>query len=104
MPAYTTYGQTGDAYLDGVLSGFKWAVDSLTYSFPTLASFYGSSYGSSEQNNNFGAFNASQQDAVTKILGMYSAVANLTFTRVNETLTDHGDLRFGLSDNQGTAW
>jgi hypothetical protein len=30
---------TGDPYVDGVLTGVKWGVSSLTYSFPTDPSF-----------------------------------------------------------------
>jgi VCBS repeat-containing protein len=35
---------------------------------------------------------------------MYSSVANLTFTEVAETSTQHGDLRYAESDSPGTAW
>ena len=45
MPTVSTYSPTGDPYIDGVLSGTKWGVTSLTFSFPTDPSFYGSSYG-----------------------------------------------------------
>jgi serralysin len=38
MPATSTISPTGNAYLDGVLSGYKWAVNSFTFSFPTSAS------------------------------------------------------------------
>ncbi len=86
MPSTTTISPTGEIYIDGVLSGTKWAVNSFTYSFPTDPSYYTgfagvSPYGAGEENNGFKAFNATQQAAVTSILGMYSSVANLTFTR-----------------------
>ena len=104
MTATSSYSPTGDAYVDGVLSGVKWGVNALTYSFPTQASQYGSSYSSGEQNNNFEAFTAVQQAAVRAALQNFSAVANLTFTEVTETASQHGELRYAESDAVGTAW
>ena len=36
MPSTSYYSPTGDAYVDGVLSGVKWGVTSLTFSFPPM--------------------------------------------------------------------
>lgn len=58
MPAVSTYSPTGNAYIDGVLSGIKWGVNSLTFSFPTSASYYGSGYGYNEPGQGFEALNA----------------------------------------------
>ncbi|MEY9558147.1 hypothetical protein [Sinorhizobium fredii] len=44
MPATTTYALTGNAYIDGVLGDWKWAVKDFTFSFPASASFYGNGY------------------------------------------------------------
>jgi serralysin len=104
VPATATYSPTGDAYLDGLLTGVKWGVSNLTFSFPQSGSYYGSSYGSGENLNNFEAFTAVQQDAVRSILQMYSAVANIGFSEVVETSSIHGDLRYAESDSTGTAW
>ena len=41
MPATSSYTPTSYSLLYGILYGSKWAVGSLTYSFPTSASFYG---------------------------------------------------------------
>jgi VCBS repeat-containing protein len=104
MPTTSSVKPTGDLYIDGVLSGTQWAVNSLTYSFPAYSSFYGAGYGSGEPSNNFKAFTTIQQDAVNDVLANYSAVSNLTFTEVTETSTQHGDLRYAESDSPGTAW
>src|SRR4029078_7959756 len=104
MPATATYSPTGDPYIDGVLSGVKWAANSLTFSFPTDPAFYGVSYGSGEPNNNFKVFNFAQITAVRSILQMYASVANVTFTETTETYTQHGNLRFRESDTPGAAW
>src|SRR5206468_9486531 len=92
---------TGDPFLDGILSGTKWGVTPLTFSFPTDPSFY--SY-TTEASTNFKAFTTVQQEAVRDVLQNYSAVANLTFTEVTETSTQHGELRYAESDSPGTAW
>ena len=102
MPSTSSFSPTTDAYLNGVLSGIKWATGSLTFSFPASGSLYGT-YGS-ETTNNFEAFTTAQQTAVRAVLQMYSSVANLTFTEVTETSSVHGDLRFAESDATGTAW
>ena len=68
MPATASVTPTGDVYVDGVLSGIKWGVNALTFSFPTDPTFYGSFYGSGENNLRFLAFTATQQAAVRTIL------------------------------------
>ena len=104
MPATTTIAPTGNAYIDGVLSGTKWAVTTLTFSFPSSASYYGSSYGSGEPLSNFEALNSVQMAAARAVLANYAAVANITFQEITETATQHGDLRLAESDKPGTAW
>ncbi|MBD2746545.1 M10 family metallopeptidase C-terminal domain-containing protein [Microvirga sp. BT688] len=103
MPAVTTIGSTGDAYIDGLLGNLKWAATDFSYSFPTDASLYGTSYGEGETAS-FGALNPLQQAAARTALTMVASVANVTFTEIAETATDHADLRFGLSDLPKTAW
>ena len=108
MPAVSSVSPTGTSYIDYVVSGTKWAVDDFTYSFPTSGSFYtgfgGGSYGSGEQNMGFQAFNSVQQAATGAILSMYSAVANVTFTLITETSSQHADLRYAESNLPSTAW
>jgi serralysin len=103
MPAVTTIGSTGDTYIDGLLGNLKWSVNNFTYSFPTDASLYGTSYGEGETAS-FGALNTLQQATARTALSMIASVANLTFTEITETATAHADLRFGLSDLPRTAW
>ena len=104
MPATTTITPSGNAYIDGVLSGTKWAVTTLTFSFPSSASFYGSGYGSGEPLTNFEALNSMQMAATRAALAQYAAVANITFTEITETATQHADIRLAESDKPGTAW
>ena len=79
MPATASVSPQGNKYIDGILTGTKWATTTLTYSFPSQASYYGSGYGNGEPNNNFEQLNPTQQAAVKSTLAMYSAVANVTF-------------------------
>jgi hypothetical protein len=104
MPATASVSPTGDIRIDGLLSGIRWGVDTLTFSFPTSGSFYGSSYGSGEHLNNFEAFTPLQQEAIRTILKSYSEVTNLKFFEVTESSTVHGDLRYAESDSPSTAW
>ncbi|WP_230533553.1 M10 family metallopeptidase C-terminal domain-containing protein [Microvirga roseola] len=104
MPVVAFYRLTGDAYIDGVLGDCKWGVNNFSYSFPTSGSLYGYKYGSGENVTNFGAFDASQQAATRDALKMFSSVANLSFTEIAETSSQHADLRFAMSDKPSTAW
>jgi len=103
VTATATVSPTSDPYVNGVLSGIRWGVDTLTFSFPSSASYYGT-YSGGEQNNAFEAFTPLQQEAVRTILKSYSAVTNLKFVEVTETLTTHGELRYAESDAPSTAW
>src|SRR5689334_12431264 len=104
MTATSTVSPTGNAYVDAVLSGVKWAVTTLNYSFPSQASFYGSGYGSGEPGSNFEALNSVQMDAARAVLASYSAIANIKFQEITETATQHADIRIAESDKPGTAW
>jgi VCBS repeat-containing protein len=95
---------TGNVYIDGVLTGVKWAVNTLTYSFPTDPTFYGTNYGSGENTSGFVAFTPIQQAAVRSILAEYASVINFTFTETTETTTQHAELRYAESSLPSTAW
>ena len=104
MPAVKSVSRSGDVNIDGLLSGTQWAVNSLTFSFPSSASLYGLAYASGEPSVNFEAFNTAQQTAVRTVLQHYASVINVTFTEVVETPTQHGALRYAESDSPTTAW
>lgn len=104
MAAVSRVTKSGNVHIDAMLGDYKWATTTLTYSFPTSASFYGGSYGYGETTSNFGALNAAQQTAAKAALAAFAAVANIKFTQVTETASKHGDLRYAQSDRPGTAW
>jgi len=96
--------RTGNQDIDGVLVGTKWDTLSLTFSFPSQASFYGSGYGSGEPSSAFEALNAQQKIAVRESFAMISSYTKLTFTEITESASQHADLRHAMSDLPGTAW
>jgi serralysin len=104
VPDVISVGATGNQDIDGLLGGLRWATNTLSYSFPTSASFYDAGYGSGEPLNNFAAFNSAQQAAARLAFQNYSAVANLSFIEIAETSSQHGDLRLAESDTVSTAW
>ena len=95
--------KSGNVYTDAMLGDYKWATTTLTYSFPTSASFYGSPYGNGETGS-FGVLNTAQQNAAKAALAAYAAVANITFTQVTESSSKHADIRMAASDRPSTAW
>lgn len=114
---------TGDNNIDGLLIGTRWASPSLTFSFPTSASYFTTPYETDPGNFDdgyvagFSALNASWQAAAREALSMYQAVSGLTFTEVSSTtqadivfaLTNDTDLttasgRFPGWTNEGHQW
>src|SRR5215203_4019149 len=104
MTSTTLVEPIEDARVDGLLSGIKWGVSRLTFSFPTRASYYEPSYGEGEPLDGFEALNATQKAAVRASLKMYASVATVKFSEISETATRHADLRLAMSDAPPTAW
>src|SRR5689334_15242657 len=104
MASTVTVVRTGNQDIDGVLSGSSWSDLNLTYSFPTKASYYGSSYGKGEPLDNFGTLNASQAQVTRDVFAMIASVTNLNFKEVSETSTNHATLRLANSDRPFPAW
>ena len=94
-------GKTNNTLIDGILNGYKWSATTITYSFPTSASFYG--YGG-ETTNGFQAFNDAQKAAMRSVLAEYASVANIQFVEVAETKTSHATLRFAETNATNTAY
>ncbi len=101
MPNPEKFSATGEAYIDGLLSGARWSTDSLTYSFPKATSAYGTTYGYGETAKGFSAMTASQQTAVRSMLAAYSDVIALDFKEGAEA---SADLRFARTGATSTAW
>ncbi|WP_088347611.1 MULTISPECIES: M10 family metallopeptidase [Rhodomicrobium] len=104
MPAISRYGPTGNPYIDGVMSGVKWASTALTYSFPASAGAYGANYGDGEPQDAFGVLNTAQKTATRDVLANIASSVNLTFTELTGSAAPGATLRYASSDAPGTAW
>ncbi len=111
--------KSGNLFIDGLLyesgsnSGtvVKWSDPQLTFSFPTNSSFYykdglghAISYRDIGPNlaGTFVAFNDDQKAAVRAAFDMFASIANIRFTKVDETNTTHANIRFGFCDRSDT--
>ncbi len=105
MATVTTVTWTGIQDIDGLLQGYQWGDTSLTFSFPSDGSFYGSHYATTNTENTtgFAQLNAAQQAAALDVFARYQAVSGLTFTQIGETSTQHATLREAQSGLSRTA-
>lgn len=105
MATVIAQGATGNTAVDSLFTGYKWASNDLTYSFPAEAAFYGASYagGLDQSTYGFQQFTAAQQSAMRDVFAQFAAVSNLTFTEVTESATEHAILREGQSGVPRTA-
>lgn len=92
--------RTGNQTVDGLLSGWRWNVSSLTYSFPLT----GSTYGYGPEKATFAAFNAAQINTATKASKEIESFTKASFKKAVESASVHGDLRFAESDEPNTAY
>ena len=100
---------------------FKWGASgagtaaTVTYSFPPAGaiwdlSVYSRAYADHEPTTGFTPFDANQQAAAEASLKLWSDVANITFTELDETANPNnvGDIRFGnseaVSNSDSAAW
>jgi serralysin len=104
LAAIASVTPSSNAYINALLSNYKWASGSLTYSFPSSYTYYESGYGSNEPLRNFEGLNATQQGAVRAAFANFAAVANVTFTELTGASAANATLRLAMSDAPGTAW
>lgn len=87
------YFFSGYRNTDAILIGSRWTLMNQTFSFPTDGTFYvGYTTG---ENDQFDAFNPTQQAVVRYALSLVSSYCGLTFTEITETSTTHATHRFG---------
>lgn len=114
------FGLSGNSKIDPLLViGFKWGSGgagtsaAISYSFPTNASLWHSDYATyleSEPFINFQAFDFAQQQAAERALDLWDDVANITFSKIDETVDpmNVGDIRFGnsgaVTNSPSAAW
>ena len=115
-----TYPISGNSQIDPLIwLGYKWGSSGagtpamVTYSFPTYNATWSSDYTDfldNEPFDHFQPFTAAQQIAAKQSLALWSEVANITFTQVDDKPgdTDVGDIRFGnsgaVTNSTAAAW
>ncbi len=103
----TTVGTTGNFVnqdVNGLLSGYAWNATTITYSFPTSASFYGSSYSDPAPRNGFQVLTAAQQAVVRYAFSLISQYTSLVFTQITESATKHAAIRLAGSSYPDTSY
>ena len=96
--ADATVAPTGDNRIDSVLSGYKWGVTTITYSFYEGGSYYGSESSPTP-------VSAAVRDNVRAILSsIISPLVNLTFTEVADSSTSYGMIRYLCSSSPSYAY
>lgn len=116
MAHTTTVAASGDAYIDGLLSGYKWNAP-VTYSFPDAPKDYVSPYGSTADEPNkpgFAQVSTQQMQAVAHILeGTAGGPGTIfgsveSFTNLGLTKFDAGvggaDIQIAQSTSRSGAW
>lgn len=88
------YGPTGDVDIDGVLSGFAWDSDNLTYSFPASKSDYEPNYSDQDAIRHVTELTPAQQETVATVLGEIETFTQLSFTELGG---GGGEIRYALS-------
>jgi serralysin len=100
MQAVQAMAATGDYRIDSLLSGYKWSVGTITYSFYSDAVFGGQYYGSETVSEVSPGIKAN----VRQIMAWYSTLINIPIVEVTETSNNIGLIRFMLSNGPSYAY
>lgn len=95
-----------DTLLGALLEDYRWGESTssgaqLTYSFPSGSDTVWPDYYGAEIDT-YTALTSGEQAQAELALGMWQAVANISFTKVSDNATSHGDLRFSHSEEVGS--
>ena len=106
---FTTYTTTGDAYIDGLLSGSNWTFSGspkiLTYSFPQNGIHYaglGGFYGNNEHLIGFAGMNTAQANYVRRMLFYYQQVHLIKYVELAEDNANPAVMRYAITAQGGT--
>ncbi|WP_071191122.1 hypothetical protein [Trichormus sp. NMC-1] len=97
-PQQLTSVPSGDNRIDSLLSGYRWISGTISYSFYSGGSYYGSEVGLAPVSDVI-KFN------VRKILvNVISPLINVNFVEVSDSASSYGQIRYLLSTNPGYAY
>ena len=104
--AIGTSGNFTNADVNGILTGFAWTANVITYSFPTSSSNYGTSatYSDAAPFNGFQILSAAQMAVVQKAFQFVSSYTGLQFQQITETDTTHATIRLAGSAQPSTSY
>ena len=107
--ATSSIGTTGNftnADVNGLLAGSAWNTNTITYSFPTASSYYGTSatYSDPAPFNGFQVLSAAQMAVVQKAFQLVSSYTGLVFQQITETATTHATIRLADSAQPSTSY
>ena len=107
--ATSSIGTTGNftnADVNGLLAGSAWNTNTITYSFPTASSYYGTSatYSDPAPFNGFQVLSAAQIAIVQKAFQLVSSYTGLVFQQITETATTHATIRLADSAQPSTSY
>ena len=103
MPDTKYISSSGNSYVDGILYGWAWDVDQLTFSFPTSSEFYGDDYGN-DAPDTFQEFSDAQKEAARSVFEAIESFTQLSFVEITETTEDQAVLRLARSDDPSGAY
>ena len=109
VAAATSVGSVGNftnSDINGVLAGSAWSTATITYSFPTSSSFYGttSTYSDPAPFNGFQVLSAQQMAVVQTAFRLVSQYTGLVFQQITETATAHAMIRVADSATPSTSY
>jgi serralysin len=92
--------------VSSLLSGSAWNASSITFSFPTSSSDYGtpSTYFDPAPFNGFSPLTEQQRNEVLRGLALISSYTGIAFTEITESPDLHAALRFANSSSPPTAY
>ena len=96
-----------DQNISSLLIGSAWNSTTITYSFPTSSSVYGTSsasYGDPAPFTGFSALTSQQGSEVRRAFFLVNSYTNLTFTQITETTGTHATIRLANSSSPPTAY
>ncbi len=104
MAATQSIRGSGNSNVDGLLSGQRWAVSTLSFSSPSTGTSYGNNYGYGEATDNFATFSSDQMAAVRVAFGMFGDFLPLSFAEATGASRADATLRFAETGRTATAW
>ncbi|MBK1986192.1 M10 family metallopeptidase C-terminal domain-containing protein [Sphaerospermopsis aphanizomenoides BCCUSP55] len=97
-PQEATSVASGDYRIDSLLGGYKWGVTTISYSFYSGGSYYGSEAGLAPVSE------AVKNNVRTILQNAIAPLINVNFVEVSDSVSSYGQIRYLLSTDPGYAY